>query len=96
MANFTAKDVQELRRTTGAGMMDCKKALAASGGEDYALLVTVNAQDFARIAQGFEKRFKRPLHPIGEITSRRAKLRYFSRGRLTPLHSKGFEHFRSS
>jgi elongation factor Ts len=33
MPNFTAKDVQELRRTTGAGMMDCKKALEESGGD---------------------------------------------------------------
>ena len=30
---FTAKDVQELRRRTGAGMMDCKKALEANGGD---------------------------------------------------------------
>lgn len=29
---FTAKDVQELRARTGAGMMDCKKALEASDG----------------------------------------------------------------
>ncbi len=32
MANFTAKDVQELRTRTGAGMMDCKKALEACDG----------------------------------------------------------------
>ena len=30
---ITAKDVAELRRRTGAGMMDCKKALEESGGE---------------------------------------------------------------
>ena len=30
---FTAKDVQELRRRTGAGMMDCKKSLEANGGD---------------------------------------------------------------
>ena len=29
---FTAKDVQELRQRTGAGMMDAKKALAENGG----------------------------------------------------------------
>jgi elongation factor Ts len=29
---FTAKDVQELRQRTGAGMMDCKKALEEAGG----------------------------------------------------------------
>ena len=32
MANITAKDVQELRQRTGAGMMDCKKALEETGG----------------------------------------------------------------
>ena len=31
--NFTAKDVQELRQRTGAGMMDCKKALTDSSGD---------------------------------------------------------------
>jgi elongation factor Ts len=31
--NFTAKDVAELRARTGAGMMDCKKALEESGGD---------------------------------------------------------------
>jgi elongation factor Ts len=30
---FTAKDVQELRQMTGAGMMDCKKALEETGGD---------------------------------------------------------------
>ena len=30
---FTAKDVQQLREMTGVGMMDCKKALEASGGD---------------------------------------------------------------
>lgn len=32
MANFTAKDVKDLRDQTGAGMMDCKKALMETGG----------------------------------------------------------------
>lgn len=30
---FTAKDVQALRQATGAGMMDCKKALEETGGD---------------------------------------------------------------
>ncbi|MGV2831121.1 translation elongation factor Ts [Myxosarcina sp. GI1(2024)] len=33
MANISAKLVKELREKTGAGMMDCKKALAESGGD---------------------------------------------------------------
>jgi elongation factor Ts len=31
--SYTAKDVSSLRQSTGAGMMDCKKALEESGGE---------------------------------------------------------------
>ena len=33
MANITAAMVKELREKTGAGMMDCKKALAETGGD---------------------------------------------------------------
>lgn len=33
MATYTAKDVQTLRQKTGAGMMDCKKALEATKGD---------------------------------------------------------------
>lgn len=32
MANFTASDVMNLRQQTGAGMMDCKKALTETNG----------------------------------------------------------------
>jgi elongation factor Ts len=31
--SFTAKDVQSLRQATGAGMMDCKRALEENGGD---------------------------------------------------------------
>jgi elongation factor Ts len=31
--SFTAKDVQSLRQATGAGMMDCKRALEETGGD---------------------------------------------------------------
>jgi elongation factor Ts len=33
MANYTAADVKKLRDLTGAGMMDCKKALAEAEGD---------------------------------------------------------------
>jgi elongation factor Ts len=36
MPEFTAKDVQALRQATGAGMMDAKKALEATGGDPEA------------------------------------------------------------
>jgi elongation factor Ts len=37
MAEITAASVKELRERTGAGMMDCKKALAENNGEMEAL-----------------------------------------------------------
>ena len=33
MANITAQMVKELREKTGAGMMDCKKALVQTDGD---------------------------------------------------------------
>lgn len=33
MANITAADVNKLRTITGAGMMDCKKALVEAEGD---------------------------------------------------------------
>lgn len=33
MANITAQMVKELREKTGAGMMDCKKALVETEGD---------------------------------------------------------------
>ena len=44
MAAFTAKDVKELREKTGAGMMDCKKALTeANGDQDLAVEILKRA-----------------------------------------------------
>ena len=33
MSNISAKEVNELRKETGAGMMDCKKALVEANGD---------------------------------------------------------------
>jgi len=49
---FTARDVQELRQRTGAGMMDCKKALEECGGD------MDKAAEFLR-AKGIAKAEKR-------------------------------------
>jgi elongation factor Ts len=50
--SFTAKDVQELRQRTGAGMMDCKKALEENAGDMN------KAAEFLR-AKGIAKAEKR-------------------------------------
>jgi elongation factor Ts len=52
MAEFGARDVAALRKATGVGMMDCKRALEESGGDLEA------AKDWLR-AQGLTKGAKR-------------------------------------
>jgi elongation factor Ts len=56
---ITAKEVQELRQRTGAGMMDAKKALIETGGD------LAKAIDLLR-AKGIAKAEKRAGHEAGE------------------------------
>jgi elongation factor Ts len=44
----TAQDVQELRRRTGAGVMDCKRALTECGGDLEKAIVALRKQGMAR------------------------------------------------
>ena len=46
--NFTAKDVQELRQRTGAGMMDCKKALTEMNGDPDAAVEYLRKKGIAK------------------------------------------------
>jgi len=48
MANISAKDVAELRKRTGAGMMDCKKALAENAGDFDKATEWLRARGIAR------------------------------------------------
>jgi elongation factor Ts len=63
--SFTAKDVQELRQRTGAGMMDCKKALEETHGD------LEKAVDYLR-QKGIAKAEKR----VGKQTSEGQILSY--------------------
>ena len=69
---FTAKDVQELRRRTGAGMMECKKALEESAGDMEKAVEWLRKKGIAKA----EKRAGRTtsegvitsyIHPPGKI-----------------------------
>ena len=71
-ATFTAKDVQELRRRTGAGMMECKKALEETGGDMEKAVEYLRKKGIAKA----EKRSGRAtsegvitsyIHPPGKI-----------------------------
>ena len=48
---FTAKDVAELRKQTGCGMMDCKKALTESNGDFEAAIKYLREKGMAATAK---------------------------------------------
>ena len=50
MADFTAQDVQALRQSTGAGMMDAKKALQENGGDAEAAAKWLREKGLAKSA----------------------------------------------
>src|SRR5262249_39672414 len=51
MAEITAATVKELRERTGAGMMDCKKALAETNGEMEAAIDWLRAKGLSAAAK---------------------------------------------
>jgi len=51
MADITAKMVKELRECTGAGMMDCKKALAEVDGDTDAAIDVLRTKGLAALAK---------------------------------------------
>ena len=48
---FTAKDVAELRKQTGCGMMDCKKALTDANGDFDAAIKILREKGMAAVAK---------------------------------------------
>jgi len=48
---YTAADVKNLRERTGAGMMDCKKALDETGGDFEAAVDALRAKGLAAVAK---------------------------------------------
>ena len=51
MAEVTAATVKELRERTGAGMMDCKKALGETGGDMEAAIDWLRTKGLAAAAK---------------------------------------------
>ena len=51
MAGYTATDVKTLRERSGAGMMDCKKALEETGGDMEAAVDALRAKGLAAAAK---------------------------------------------
>ncbi|MCT4645707.1 MAG: thiamine-phosphate kinase [Carboxylicivirga sp.] len=68
--------------------------LAAAGGEDYELLVTIQGDKYDAISQQFLKAFNKPLHPIGRITEGEPSIRWFNESEEIHPDKIGFDHFK--
>jgi len=67
---------------------------ALSGGEDYTLLCTVSPAEAEAIAAKFEKKFKRPLFRIGEITAATEMKLKYPDGSARSIAASGWNHFK--
>jgi thiamine-monophosphate kinase len=70
--------------------------LAASGGEDYCLLFTVNKDDIERISNMFYEQFHKPLYQIGVITENKKLLNFYHHNNVVQLKEIGYDHFKNS
>lgn len=69
--------------------------MALTAGEDYCLLVTIDPQDFPSIKEAYQRRFQRPLFPLGTILSE-STLIYTYHQKPFILNEEGFDHFKLS
>ena len=67
---------------------------ALFGGEDYRLLVTIEAQAFEDIKAAFQKKFQKPIYSIGTITQDEQIILLSEKGKQTPLDPSGYDHFK--
>jgi len=75
MAKISMKDVQELRDRTGAGMMDCKKALEEAGGDIEKAIETLRKKGAAlaskragkETAEGVVEAYIHPGNRVGVL-----------------------------
>ena len=68
-------------------------SLALSGGEDYSLLFTCNAQHFKNLQKNFRKEFSYDFYAIGHITSNKNQISYLKNGiEITP-NLEPYQHF---
>jgi thiamine-monophosphate kinase len=67
---------------------------ALSGGEDYTLLCTISPDEADSISANFQKKFKRPLFRIGEVTADKEMKIKDPDGSSSPIAPSGWNHFK--
>ena len=83
MASFTAADVKQLREMTGAGMMDCKKALEEADGDFDAAIDILRTRGAAKAAKrGAEREASAGLvaHAPGVLVELKCETDFVAKG----------------
>src|SRR6188474_165622 len=83
MASFTAADVKKLRELTGAGMMDCKKALDEADGDFDAAIDILRTRGAAKAAKrGAEREASAGLvaHAPGVLVELKCETDFVAKG----------------
>src|SRR5215216_5927984 len=83
MASFTAADVKKLRELTGAGMMDCKKALVEADGSFDAAIDILRTKGAAKAEQrGAEREASAGLvaHAPGVLVELKCETDFVAKG----------------
>ncbi|WP_426244028.1 translation elongation factor Ts [Nocardioides sp. LHG3406-4] len=83
MANFSAADVKKLRELTGAGMMDCKKALEEAEGDFDKAVELLRVKGAAKAAKrGAEREASAGLvaHSAGVLVELRCETDFVAKG----------------
>lgn len=68
-------------------------ALATSGGEDYELLLSIQANKYEGISKAFYEEFKKPLYTFGLLGDGEEGIKWIREGKETPFNGSGFNHF---
>ncbi len=68
---------------------------ALTDGEDFELLFTLPRRRLKDLARLWKKRFRPPIHPIGQISTGKPKVRFYFCGRPVKMEWKtsGYRHF---
>ncbi|MGI8522085.1 MAG: translation elongation factor Ts [Nocardioides sp.] len=83
MANFSVADVKRLRESTGAGMMDCKKALEEADGDFEAAIDLLRTKGAAKAAKrGAEREASAGLvmHAPGVLVELKCETDFVAKG----------------
>jgi len=83
---------EQLERTASRYGWDSLE-LAATSGEDYCLLLTVDGARYQKLAEDFEQSFGRPLTEIGSVADAREGFVYRIQNQAVDLRQFGFDHF---